>query len=181
MSEAESIQCQAYRRGRTWVASVPEYGAYGHGRTLKLTHDNITQALALLEITAEVTLVPVTPELEKLRAVEDLYTAALRHTVAALTLRRVSMRDIATATGVPVKQVQELLAELAATPRGTSSDLEPDEPAAEPVTPATPEQPNQSTLRQRGSRSSAASRTARRAAGVRRARSSGGPRPDADE
>jgi len=173
MSEAEHIRCQTHRRGRTWVASLPELGAYGHGRTLKLTHENITQALSLLEISAEVTLVPVTPELEKLRAAHDLYTAALRHTVAALALRRVSMRDIVTATGAPAKQVQQLLAELAATPHGPSSDLETAErePAADPVAPAaTPEQPDPSAVRRLGSRSSAASRTARRAAGVRRAR-----------
>jgi hypothetical protein len=177
MSDAETIRCPAHRRGRTWVASVHERGAYGHGRTLQLTAANITQALALLGVTAEVTLVPVTPELEQLRAAEDRYTAALRQTVVALALRRVSARDIATATGVPAKRVRELLEEAEAAPHSTASDLDP--AGGEHAAPAAPpEQPGPSAPRAPGS--SAASRSARRAAGVHRARSSRGPGAAAD-
>lgn len=123
MSEG-NIRCPASRRGRSWVAHAPEHGAYGHGRTLAAARASITQGLALLGVTAEVTLIPVTPELETLRSAQDAYTAALSDAVAALALRRVPVGDIAAATGAPAKRVRLLLAEQAhhAPPTG---DLEP--------------------------------------------------------
>lgn len=110
---SETIECRASRRGRTWVVHVPEYGVYGHGRTLKAARENTEEGLALVGVTGEVTLIPVTPELEKLRSVENAYTAALIEAVAALALRRTALSDIALATGVPTKRVKRLLAEQA--------------------------------------------------------------------
>lgn len=108
---SETIECQARLRGGTWVVSVPEHGVYGHGRTLKAARKNTAEGLALVGVTAEVTITPVTPELQKLRSVEHAYTTALAQAVAALALRRTSMSDIALATRVPVKRVKEVLAE----------------------------------------------------------------------
>ncbi|WP_370418943.1 hypothetical protein AB8O64_10835 [Streptomyces sp. QH1-20] len=125
---SETIECRAGRRGRTWVVHVPEYGVYGHGRTLKAAHENTTQGLALVGVTAEVRLIPMTPELEKLRIVEDAYTAALIEAVAALALRRTTMSDIALATGVPAKRAKQLLAQQAKD-SPPSADLSPAEDA----------------------------------------------------
>lgn len=117
---SETIACRASRHGRTWVAHVPEYGVYGHGRNLKAVRENTVQGLALVGVTAEVTITPATPELEKLRSIKDAYTTALSEAAAALALRRTTLRDIALATGVPAKRVKQLLAERAkdATPPG---------------------------------------------------------------
>ncbi|MYX26841.1 hypothetical protein GTY75_09190 [Streptomyces sp. SID8381] len=123
---SESITCRASRRGRVWVVRVPEHGVYGHGRTLKAAGENIKQGLALAGVTAEVVIIPVTPELEKLRAADDARAKALREAVAALALRRTSLRDIAAATGAPSTQVKRILAELAeksATPAAAGSGL----------------------------------------------------------
>ncbi|MFE4829925.1 hypothetical protein [Streptomyces sp. NPDC056672] len=111
MSEGETIECRATRRGRTWVVSVPEHGVYGHGRTLEATRENTTQGLALAGVTADVIITPVTPELEKLRSAEDAYKAALTEAVAALALRRTTQGDIALATATSTRQVKLLLAE----------------------------------------------------------------------
>jgi hypothetical protein len=86
---------------------------YGHGRTLKAAARNTTEALALVGVTAEVVLLAVTPELEKLRAAEDAYTTALKQAAAALALRRTSLSDIAQAVRAPRSRVKQLLAEQA--------------------------------------------------------------------
>ncbi|WP_101391833.1 hypothetical protein [Streptomyces sp. TLI_146] len=62
-------------------------------------------------MTSEVTVTPVTPEPEKLRAARDAYAQALAHAVASLTQDRVDRGDIATATDAPPKEVKRLLAE----------------------------------------------------------------------
>ncbi|WP_030372381.1 hypothetical protein [Streptomyces rimosus] len=108
---SETIECRADRRGRGWTTRVPEYGVYGHGRTLKALRKNVEEGLALLDVTAEVTIVPTTPELEQLRAAEDARTAALAEAVRALALRRATLGDIALATGVPIRLVKQLLAD----------------------------------------------------------------------
>jgi hypothetical protein len=106
---SEPIEVQAHRRGRTWTASIPDHGIYGHGRTLQKLHQNLVQGLALAGVTQEITIIPVTPELETLRAHRAAADIALEHAVAALALRRTTIRDIATATGAPIKQVKALL------------------------------------------------------------------------
>ncbi|MFF1717306.1 hypothetical protein [Streptomyces sp. NPDC058268] len=116
MSEPETIECQASRRGRTWVTHIREHGVYGHGRTLKATHDSTAQGLELVGVSAKVSIVPVTPELEELRAAEDAYETALGKAVSALALRRTTLRDIALATKVPTTRVRRLLAENEETP-----------------------------------------------------------------
>ncbi|MEU5430542.1 hypothetical protein AB0H73_33765 [Streptomyces olivoreticuli] len=108
---SESIECRASWRGGTWVGHVPEHGVYGHGRTLKAARASITEGLALVGVTAEVAIIPMTPELEELRSVEDAYAEALRAAVAALALRRATLSDISLATGVPIRRVKVLLAE----------------------------------------------------------------------
>jgi len=118
---SESIECHANRRGRTWVAHVRQHGVYGYGRTLKALHDNIENGLALLGVTAELTIIAVTPELEQLRSVEDTYTTALREAVAALALRSTTHRDIALATRTPIKLVKALLADPSTPPANPAS------------------------------------------------------------
>ncbi|MBF6339774.1 hypothetical protein IU450_28365 [Nocardia abscessus] len=113
---SESIECRANRRGRTWVAHVPEHGVYGYGRTLTAVRKSIKDGLAHVGVTAEVTIIAVTPELENLRSVEDTYTTALREAVAALALHSTTLGDIALATGAPTKRVKALHAELTAAP-----------------------------------------------------------------
>ncbi|MFJ3793532.1 hypothetical protein [Kitasatospora sp. NPDC090091] len=121
------LECRAGRRGRTWVVHVPEYGVYGHGRTLKAARESTVQGLSLVGVAAEVRLVPVTPELEALRSAESAYTAALGEAVAALALRRATVRDIALATGASVAQVRRVLAERSQVPKA--------DPAAGPDVP----------------------------------------------
>lgn len=118
---SDSIECRAYRRGRAWVAHVPEHGVYGYGRTLKAVRDSIADGLAHADVTAQVTVVAVTPELENLRSVEDTYTTALRAAVAALALHSTTPGDIALATGAPTKRVKALLADHSVPP----VDLDP--------------------------------------------------------
>lgn len=112
----QSIECRAHRHGQAWVAHVPEHGVYGHGRTLKAVRDSIADGLAHIGVTAEVTVIAVTPELEHLRSVEDTYTTALREAVATLALHSTTLGDIASATGAPTTRVKALLAELTAAP-----------------------------------------------------------------
>ncbi|MGI5531499.1 hypothetical protein ACQEVX_30220 [Streptomyces syringium] len=121
---AEIIECQARRRGRSWVVSIPEYGVYGHGQTLKAARENVRQGLELVGVTMELKITPVTPELEKLRSAEDVRTAALSEAVAALRLRWTSLTDIALATGAPIKEVKQLLAE-----RGVLADQDSQPPS----------------------------------------------------
>ncbi|KZM71102.1 hypothetical protein [Nocardia terpenica] len=125
---SESIECQATRRGRAWVAHVPKYGVYGYGRTLKAVRENIVDGLAYVGVTAEVAVIAVTPELERLRSVEAAYKTALREAVAALALRSITPRDIALATGTPTKRVQTLVAERAAHPASLDPASIPDGP-----------------------------------------------------
>ncbi|MFF0754444.1 hypothetical protein [Streptomyces sp. NPDC004267] len=106
-----SIEATAVRRGRTWVAQVPKHGVYGHGTTLKRAHDSVVEGLALVGVTAEVKLVVDSPELEKLRAADTARAIALAEVVAALLLRRTALRDIAFATGEPVRVVKSIIAE----------------------------------------------------------------------
>lgn len=113
---SQSIECRAYRRGRAWVAHVPEHGVYGYGRTLKAVRDSIADGLAHVGVTAEVTVVVVTPELEKLRSVEDAYTSALREAVTALALCSTTLGDITLATGAPTTRIKALIAELTTAP-----------------------------------------------------------------
>ncbi|MFS0691640.1 hypothetical protein [Streptomyces nitrosporeus] len=114
---SEVIECRATRRGRLWVAHEPEHGVYGSGRTLRLVRESVEDGLALVGVTAEVKIIPVTPELETLRAAEDARTTALAKAVEALALRRASRSDIALATGASVKQVKLILARPAEGPR----------------------------------------------------------------
>lgn len=114
---SEAIECQANRRGRLWVAHEPKHGVYGSGRTLRLVRASVEDGLALVGVTAEVKIIPVTPELEKLRDAEDARATALAKAVEALALRRTSLSDIALATGASVKQVKLILARLAEDPR----------------------------------------------------------------
>lgn len=106
---SEIIECRADRRGRIWTTRVPEYGVYGHGRTLKALRQNVEEALALVDVTAEVAVIPTTPELEKLEAARNAFTGAQEEAVRALGLRRTTLRDIASAAGVSVKRVKQIL------------------------------------------------------------------------
>ncbi|MFJ1742502.1 hypothetical protein ACIOG4_27985 [Streptomyces microflavus] len=106
---SETITCDATRRGRTWVTHVARHGVYGQGRTLKAVRADTEQGLALVGVTAEVEITPTTPELEQLRSAEAARTEALTAAVLALSLRRVSLRDIAAATGETIRQVKLIL------------------------------------------------------------------------
>ncbi|MFJ4774723.1 hypothetical protein ACIP88_37455 [Streptomyces uncialis] len=112
----EAIECRATRRGRIWVAHLPEHGVFGHGRTLKTVCENILQGLALVGVTAEVHITADTPELEKLRSAKAAYEAALTEAVDALALRRAPLRDIAQATETTVTGVRGVLAAQRALP-----------------------------------------------------------------
>lgn len=107
---SEIIVCEARRRGRAWVASVPEHGVYGHGRTLKRVHEDIVAGLALAGVlAARVKVVPAGPELAALRSAREAYESALEDAVAQLAVSRASLRDMAVATGVNVPQVKRVL------------------------------------------------------------------------
>ncbi|MEU2086867.1 hypothetical protein ABZ569_33985 [Streptomyces albus] len=112
----EVIECRATRHGRMWVAHEPEHDVYGNGRTLRLLRENITAGLASVGVTADVQIIPMMPELEKLRSLNAARETALRDAVTALSLRRATTSDIAQATGEPVARVKRLLAEQAKTP-----------------------------------------------------------------
>ncbi|MGW7089992.1 hypothetical protein ACWGH2_41785 [Streptomyces sp. NPDC054871] len=119
---SEVIECKAFRRGRDWVVHVPEHQVYGYGKTLKRVRENVERGLALVGVTAEVQILAVTPELEKLRAAKDACAAALTETVTAMALRRATLGDIALATGEPTRRVKAII---------TASRPEP-----QPTTPA---------------------------------------------
>ncbi|MFI8459139.1 hypothetical protein [Kitasatospora sp. NPDC085464] len=128
---SDSIECEAVRRGRTWVVHVPEHDVYGHGRTLKAARENTEEGLALVGVTAPVTITAVTPELEHLRSAEAAYEAALGEAVAALLLRRTTLGDIAQATGVPPSRVKRILARRSAPGEDPSAaEAAPPMPAA---------------------------------------------------
>lgn len=102
---SRTIKCRAVQDGDTWTACIAKHGVYGYGRTLKALQDNLAQGLALVGVSAEVTITPVSPELERLRAAEAAYEAALTKAIAAMTARQSPVRDIAQATGAPVSRV----------------------------------------------------------------------------
>ncbi|MFD9190308.1 hypothetical protein ACFWCA_19020 [Streptomyces phaeochromogenes] len=108
MKKAKSIECRATRPSDMWVAGVPQHGVYGHGRTLRVLRSNLIQGLALIGVTTEITLVPVSPELERLRRAEAAYEAALSDAVAALAAHGGTPRDIADATRVTTTRVATL-------------------------------------------------------------------------
>lgn len=108
---SETIHCPAARHGQTWVVHIPEHGVYGHGRTLIAAQENTRQGLELVGVTADLVITPMTPELENLRSAETTYSTALTEAVAALALRRTTVRDIAQATRVPPTRVKQLLAQ----------------------------------------------------------------------
>ncbi|MEV7870118.1 hypothetical protein AB0P17_29420 [Streptomyces sp. NPDC088124] len=110
---SETVMGRAHRRGRTWVTRLAEHGVYAHGWTLRATEANAVEGLELVGVKAEVTLIPVTPELETLRAADDAREQALRAAVHALALRHTTRRDIALATRAPAWQVKQILAEQA--------------------------------------------------------------------
>ncbi|MEU3500198.1 hypothetical protein ABZ726_05310 [Streptomyces hundungensis] len=105
---SETIECEAVRRGQLWVSHLPEHGVYGHGRTLAKTQQNTKLGLGLLGVDAEVTVIAVSPELERLKAAREAYEAALSEAVSALALRRTTLHDIAAATGEPTRRVKQL-------------------------------------------------------------------------
>ncbi|MFJ6659725.1 hypothetical protein ACIQNG_25730 [Streptomyces sp. NPDC091377] len=109
----EPIVGRASRRGREWTVHLPEHGVYGHGRTLAATRTNVITGLALVGVTADVTLFADSPELEALRSAREAYAAALSAAVKSLALRRTTLGDIASATEVPRSQVKRLRTEFA--------------------------------------------------------------------
>jgi hypothetical protein len=109
VKKARAIECRATRHADTWVASVPRHGVYGHGRTLRALHSNLAQGLALVGVTTEITLVPISPELERLRRAEAAVEAALSEAVTALAAHGGTPRDIADATGVTSTRVAAAL------------------------------------------------------------------------
>ncbi|WP_433855175.1 hypothetical protein [Streptomyces kronopolitis] len=108
---SEIIMGQAHRRGRTWVTHLAEHGVYADGRTLRATEANAVEGLELVGVRAEVTVTPVTPELETLRAADDAREQALRAAVHSLALRRTTRHDIALAARAPAWLVKQILAE----------------------------------------------------------------------
>ncbi|WP_030573440.1 hypothetical protein [Streptomyces aureocirculatus] len=107
---SNTVNCDAFRHDRTWVVRAAEHGVYGHGRTLKRAGEDVEQGLALIGVTAPITITVRMPELEKLRAAEAAYDAALREAVQELTLRQTTVRDTVLATGASTAQVKSLRA-----------------------------------------------------------------------
>ncbi|MEU8892957.1 hypothetical protein [Streptomyces sp. NPDC048442] len=108
MKKPKAIECQATRHDGAWVAAVSPHGVYGHGTTLRALHNNLFQGLALIGVSIEIALIPVSPELERLRSAEAAYEAALSAAVKALAARGGTSRDIADATGVTSTRVAAL-------------------------------------------------------------------------
>jgi hypothetical protein len=102
------IECQASRDSEMWVAGIPRHGVYGYGHTLRALRDNLIQGLALVGVTTSITIVPVSPELLRLRRAEAAYEAALTDAVTALTAHGSTAGDVAEATGVPIARVTAL-------------------------------------------------------------------------
>lgn len=90
---------------------------YGHGRTLKLLIANISDGLAHVDDSGQVTVVAVTPELDELRDAEVPYMDAQCEAVVSLALRSTTARDIVQATEASAKHVNAFLAELSGPPR----------------------------------------------------------------
>ncbi|SEP54558.1 hypothetical protein [Amycolatopsis saalfeldensis] len=107
---SKTFPCQASRHGEWWVANIPQHAVYGYGRTLKALHDNITQGLSLVDVTAEVTITPTSPELDRLRRTEAAYEAALVDAATTLAAGGSTVRDIADATRVPIARIKALQA-----------------------------------------------------------------------
>ncbi|MGW4828906.1 recombinase family protein [Amycolatopsis japonica] len=103
-----TVECHARWHDDMWIASIPQHGVYGSGRTLKALRDDLVRGLALLGMTVHVTLTPVSPELDRLRRAEAAYKTALADAVTALTTQGSTARDTAEATGVPITQVTAL-------------------------------------------------------------------------
>lgn len=103
------VKCEATRHEHNWVASIPKYGVYGHGPTLRALRDSLERGLTLIGVNAQVEVTPVMPELERLRSAQDAYTAALRRTIRALARQEIPPSDIALATSVPIKQVKTFI------------------------------------------------------------------------
>lgn len=104
------ISCEARQDGEDWLACVPKHGVYGRGRTLKALQDDLTQGLALIGVTAKVTLTPVSPELQRLRAAKASYESALGRAIVALAAGQATVADTARATGVTLVRVNAILA-----------------------------------------------------------------------
>ncbi|MFJ5142953.1 hypothetical protein [Streptomyces sp. NPDC088707] len=126
---SDSIRATALRLGREWVVQVPEHGVYSHGTTLKRARASVAEGLALVGVTAEVTLIAESPELERLRAADAARMEALTVAVSAFLLRRTSLSDIALATGEPVRVVKSIIAEHRLKPSAEDVDAAPNEPA----------------------------------------------------
>lgn len=105
-----NLECRAHRHSEMWVASIPQHRVYGWGRTLRALHDDLIQGLALVGVTAQVTIIPVSPELDRLRRAEATYETALADAVTALTTQGSTARDTAASTGVPITRVTALQA-----------------------------------------------------------------------
>jgi hypothetical protein len=101
----KAIEARASRTGGMWVASIPQHGVYGHGRTLRELRGDLTQGLALAGVTTAIRVAPVSPELLRLRRAKDAYDAALADAVTTLTADGSPARDVAEATEVPIAQV----------------------------------------------------------------------------
>ncbi len=126
-----SIQCRATRHGKHWVTHIPEHGMYGHGRTLKSLRHNVIDGLAYIGVTAQVTVIAVTPELEILRSIEEIHASALAEAVDALALRSATPADIAHATRTSPAGVRALLADRSAPEASQDSAPPPDQPATD--------------------------------------------------
>jgi hypothetical protein len=105
-----TIECRARQHSEMWVASIPQHRVYGCGRTLRALHDNLIHGLALIGVTAHVTITPVSPELDRLRRAEAAYETALTEAVTTLATHGSTVRDAAEATGVPIARVTALQA-----------------------------------------------------------------------
>lgn len=105
-----TIECRARRHGEIWVASIPQHSVYGSGRTLRALHDDLIHGLSLMGVTAQVTITPASPELDRLRRAKAAYETALAEAVTALTTQGSTVRDTAEATGVPIARVTTLQA-----------------------------------------------------------------------
>jgi hypothetical protein len=107
-ARARAIECPATWHADVWLAGIPQHGVYSHGSTLRALHHHLTQGLALAGVTAEVALVPSSPELERLRRAQAAAQTALKDAVKALAARGHTPRDIADATGATVPEVAAL-------------------------------------------------------------------------
>jgi hypothetical protein len=117
---SKTFQCRASQHDGMWVANIPQHAVYGYGRTLKALHDNITQGLALVDVTGDVRIIPTSAELDRLRRAEAAYEAALADAATTLTSGGGTVRDVATATRVPAARIKALQAKPMAPHTSTS-------------------------------------------------------------